>query len=171
MSGKLKGFNFKYVVNSMLASELLFPEYKKKVDDMSDEEWYPWDDYTTIVSTIAEKLGPTVTRAVGVKIVEQGKEDFMKHGFDTSGSILSNFYELASAYLKNVPPVDFVHTRSYEPGKAVMEAGMVLPGKLIEGYLTGIVRMYGNTLKKLDYSEVEVDGTPLHRYELEWHSN
>ncbi|NJO92694.1 MAG: hypothetical protein HC831_29795 [Chloroflexia bacterium] len=43
---KLKGIFLKSVIGSLLSGNILFPDYRKQIDQMKDDEWYSWDLYT-----------------------------------------------------------------------------------------------------------------------------
>src|SRR5690606_7912071 len=51
---------------------------------------------------------------------------------------------------------------------AFLRAGAVLPAELIEGYIRGVVAMFGASLSELACHRVTMDGRPFHLFELRW---
>ncbi len=164
LPGKLYGQFFKFVVNSLLSAEVIFPEYKEKVDQMDGNKWYSWDEYCEIVTAISNRLGDIVTKSVGTKIVTKSKESFQAQGYSSADSILKDYGKFFGAFVKDTPPRDPPRTIEYEEGHAIIEAGKIQPSSLIEGYLTGIIRMFGNNLKSM---KAETVGD-VHRFEMAW---
>ena len=164
MPGKLYGQFFKFVVNSMLTASTTFPEYKKRIDEMKDTEWYDWDEYCKIVQDITNKLGENVIKNVGQKIISQSKPVFVQQGFHTPESILKDYASFFNASVKDTPPLDSPRTIEFAPGSVKIEAGDVQPRALIEGYLRGIIKMYGKRITKLDSETVG----KIHKFDLEW---
>ena len=129
---------------------------------MKDDEWYEWDDYCDMLQAIVKKLGPEVTKSIGKKIVMQSKEVFVSQGFDSPDTILKDYNALFAANVRGAPASDPPRTKSFSPGHVVIEAGKVQPKEVIQGYLDGIVKMYGNRVTSLTAE----DAGNVWRYEL-----
>lgn len=168
MSGKLIGFYFKQVIGGLLTAEVLFPKYKEKVDAMRDDEWYEWDEYIEMVNELANKLQPVVVQNVGKQIVMQAKDLFVQQGFDSPDAILKDWNALFQANVKDAPARDAPRTTFYEPRQVVIEAGTAQPMPLIEGYLRGVVEMFGHYVASFRSEQIDSDQGPLFRFEMKW---
>jgi hypothetical protein len=169
MPGKLTGFYFKQVVGELLTPQVLIPEYKRKIDAMRDNEWYDWDEYVNIVNVLAYSLDPAVVCDLGKGIVTQAKELFISQGFDSPDVVLKDWYALFMANVKGAPERDGPHTTFYEPGHVVVEANTAQPQPLIEGYLRGVVDMFGCQVLRFKSEKMDSEQGPQLRFEIWWH--
>jgi hypothetical protein len=168
MPGTLAGFYFKAVMSPMLTANVLFPEYKARVDRMVDDEWYSWDEYKRIVTTVANKLTYTSVCHIGMQIMASAKPLFVEQGFTSPDAFLKDWYVLVAANIKDVPEEDPPRTIEYTPGFAVIEASDAQPLALVEGYLRGAVKYYGGYLIELDAEEFERAGKTRYRWKVRW---
>jgi hypothetical protein len=143
MSGSLPGVYFKLVIGNLLSAQLMFPEYKQRIDSMEPQKAYPWDEYTKMMRDIAAKLPPTTIVLIGKKIVRESKGHFMSQGFGSAESILKDWGKLFSANIEGAPENDKVTTTEFAPGSVILKAGAAQPAKLVEGYMRGVVEMFG----------------------------
>ena len=104
MPGKLIGAFFKSVVNAMLMADILVPEVKARVAAMKDDEWYPWDDYTEMVNSLASKLSPMTLRKCGINLMRASEAFYRSHGFEKMDHQMARFDEGFKASVVDAPP-------------------------------------------------------------------
>jgi hypothetical protein len=166
MSGELPGIYFKLVIGNLISAELLFPEYRDRIAAMAPDAMYPWDEYTKLARDVADKLPESTVVTIGKRIVRDSKASFAAQGFDSIDRILGDWKKLFSANIVGAPDEDFVSTQRFEPGKATLEAGLAQPAELVEGYLRGVVEMYGSRVKS--FSIEEPAGRTHNLMHIEW---
>jgi hypothetical protein len=143
MPGSLPGAYFKLVIGNMLSVRLMFPDIQKRVTAMSATQMYPWDEYTTMMQALAKELPTDTVVQIGKKIVRDSKGHFMSQGFDSATAILKNWGALFDANVVGAPKADSVQTIEFSPGSVTVAAGLAQPEPLVEGYLRGVVEMFG----------------------------
>jgi hypothetical protein len=166
MSGELPGIYFKLVIGNLLSAQILFPEYRSRIEAMAPDKMYPWDEYTKMARDIAEKLPESTVVMIGKRIVRESKASFAAQGFDSVERILGDWKKLFSANIIGAPDEDFVSTIRFEPGKATLKAGLAQPARLVEGYLRGVVEMYGRRVKS--FSMESGPGRKFNLMHIEW---
>lgn len=168
MAGKLAGFYFKAVIGSLIGASILYPEEKRRVEQMIDDEWYDWDEYVRMVSSMATKLKPSVVTHVGSQIVTKAKDIFVSQGFTSADQILERYENIFNANIKGAPPQDLVRTIRFAPGVATIEAGVAQSAPLVEGYLRGIVTMYGGFVESVETTTVQGPPWPANHITIRW---
>jgi len=169
MPGKLIGAFFKSVVNAMLMADILVPEVKARVAAMKDDEWYPWDDYTEMVNSLASKLSPMTLRKCGINLMRASEAFYRSHGFEKMDHQMARFDEGFKASVVDAPPEDGVEVVEFRPGFAVLRFGKVQPAALIEGYIRGSALIYGATITRLEHQLLaDDDGHECHFFSTEW---
>lgn len=156
MTGQLLGVFVKNVINSLLAGQLLFPEFKARVDEMEDNQWYDWDEYVEMVQTIQTKLAPVVMTKIGTEIIYSGKQQFYDLGYNTIDDILQNYTTFFAQVVKDLPDEQNAKLVSFEPGHCVMTYGKDQPQALLEGIIKGLFKSYDARPLKIDISDNDV---------------
>ena len=165
---ELQGLFYKNIIGGMLSATLVFPEYKKLVDGMKDEEWYDWDKFCTMTREVGEKVTPQVMVTLGKKVASGAKELFASQGLDSTEKILKNLNTLFLGAVRNAPKWQRFDTESYENGKAVCITTVPQPISLIEGYLRGYVSMYGSYVKNVVIEEVKGQKYTTYKLTITW---
>jgi len=161
---KLQGVFLKSVIGSLLSGNLLFPDYKRRVEEMQDYEWYSWDLYTQMLQDISKKLAPIVVMKVGEKVILSGRDIFVKdQGFDTLEKLLKGYPDMFDKTIVGLPENEKIRLIKYEEGHVVMHYTTRQPKDFNEGVIRGFFKIYDKLLKKFsiqqiskDYYEVEV---------------
>ncbi len=161
---KLKGVFLKTVIGSLMTGNILFPEYKKMVDDMKDDEWYSWDLYTKMLQDFSKKLSPVVVTKVGMKVILSGEDIFIKEqGFDTIEKLLKGYPAMFDQTIVGLPNNERIKLIKYEPGHVIMHYTVRQPKAFNEGVIKGFFKLYNKNIKTFkiteanaDYYEVEV---------------
>jgi hypothetical protein len=168
MPGQLPGMYFKLVIGNLLSAQLMFPELQKRIDEMKPEQLHPWDEYTAMMQKLASAMPPATIVQVGKKIVRDSKAYFMSQGFDSTEKILSDWGKLFAANIVGAPPRDMVKTLTYEPNDAVLLAGMAQPASLVEGYMRGVVEMFGYRVSHFEATKVAQGGAEYNKLRIRW---
>jgi len=161
---KLKGVFLKTVIGSLMSGNILFPEYKKMIDDMKDDDWYSWDLYTQMLQDLSAKLASVVVTNVGINVILAGKEIFVKEqGFDTIDKLLKGYPDMFDQTIVGLPAHEKIKLIKYEQGHVVMHYTVRQPKAFNEGVIKGFFKIYNKTMKSFkieqvnkDYYEVEV---------------
>jgi hypothetical protein len=161
---KLKGVFLKTVIGSLMSGNFLFPEYKKVLDGMHDDEWYSWDLYTQMLQDISKKLAPAVVANVGINVILAGKDIFIKEqGFDTIDKLLKGYPDMFNKTIVGLPDHEKIKLIEYNPGHVIMHYTTRQPKAFNEGVIKGFFKLYKKTLKSFkieqinkDYYEVEI---------------
>jgi hypothetical protein len=161
---KLKGVFLKTVVGSLMSGDILFPEYKKMIDEMSDQNWYSWDLYTQMLQDLSQKLPPVVVTNVGINVILAGRDIFVKEqGFNTIDKLLKGYPDMFDLTIVGLPDHERIKLLKYEQGHVVMHYTVRQPKAFNEGVIMGFFKIYNKTMKTFhieqvnkDYYEVEV---------------
>lgn len=161
---KLKGVFFKTVIGSIMSGNILFPEYKKMIDEMNNDEWYSWDLYTQMLQDLSNKLAPVVVSNVGINVILAGKDIFVKEqGFNTIDKLLRGYSDMFDQTIVGLPDHERIKLIRYEPGHVIMHYTVRQPMAFNEGVIKGFFKLYKKTMKTFkieqinnDYYEVEV---------------
>jgi len=164
---ELQGIFFKNVIGGMLFATSIFPEFKKRVEEMDDEAWYDWDEFCYMARRIGERLSPKVMRTLGRKVVHGAKDHFAAQGLDSTENILKQLDTLFMANIRGAPDWQRFKTESFEEAQAVCVSTVPQPIALIEGYLQGYVTMYGHVVTSLRTEQIEKIPT-THRITITW---
>lgn len=168
MPSQLKGFYFKRVIGGLLGTEILFPALTKRLAEMSDDEWYDWEEFKGVLKEVAARLSPATMAAVGWRIITQAAPVFKQQGFDSPESILRDFLVLIHANVRDAPLDEVPRTVFFEPGHVVIEAGPAQPMALVKGELQAIVQIYGKVVLSLEANEIQGEKGPIYRFEMRW---
>ena len=168
MPGQLPGMYFKLVIGNLLSAQLMFPEIKKRVEEMPADKLQPWDEYTGMMQKLAAAMPGATMVQVGKKIVRDSKAFFMSQGFDSADKILSDWGKLFTANIHGAPARDLVKTLSYEPKDAVLLGGLVQPAALVEGYMRGVVEMFGHRVTHFESAQVSHGGGEYNKLRIRW---
>lgn len=159
---------FKLVIGNLLSAQLMFPDLQKRVEAMKPEQMHPWDEYTGMMQKLASSMPAATMVQVGKKIVRDSKSFFMSQGFDSTQKILSDWASLFAANISGAPAHDLVQTLSYEPGEAVLLAGIAQPAPLVEGYMRGVVEMFGHRITHFETTATTQGGASYNKLRVRW---
>ena len=154
MAGDIKGLFFKYLIGSMLedTAEYFFASTKQKIQGMTDDQWYSWDEFQQVAKEIGDKLGDVTTKGVGKRVIKQSKDVFIAQGYDSLEKLLRGYPEMFNANIQNVPVSQQVALLHYEQGKVEYNYPRGQPRALIEGYFTGFFLIYGTFFTSIDFA-------------------
>jgi hypothetical protein len=161
---KLKGVFLKTVICSLMKGNILFPEFKKMIDDMRDDEWYSWDLYTQMLQDLTKKLDSVTVTNIGIKLILSEPDIFVnKQGFDTIENLLKGYPDMFNQTIVGLPNYERIKLIKYEPGHVVMHYTVRQPKAFNEGIIKGFFKLYNKTIKSFkieqvnkNYYEVEV---------------
>ncbi|HLT36854.1 MAG TPA: hypothetical protein VK034_11220 [Enhygromyxa sp.] len=172
MAGRVLGKHFIDVIDQLLADSDAGPEFvareRAALAAIEPDAERPWDEFTAAVSRVAATVRPRALIEIGERIVAAAKPEFERWGFDSAEKVLTDWDAPFGAAIIDAPEEQSVITIKYEPGHAFLRAGAVLPAELIEGYIRGVVAMFGASLSELACHRVTMDGRPFHLFELRW---
>ncbi|HSI06870.1 MAG: hypothetical protein ACAI38_23265 [Myxococcota bacterium] len=171
MPGRLPGLFFKLVVSNMLenTSSVLFPQVRRRIAEMEPEALYPWDDFTDMMQTVAARLPRETLVSIGKRLVSEARESYAKLGFMNLEQILSDWGALFNSFIHGAPARDLVRTESFQPGRVAIVAGIAQPAALIEGYLRGVIEVYGAaTVTSCEVKPLIIGGANYNRFVLTW---
>jgi hypothetical protein len=139
-----------------------------RVDPASEQ---PWIEFVTLVARLAESVRPRALIEIGERIVAAAKPEFERWGFDSAEKMLADWDAPFGASIIDAPEEQSVITIKYEPGHAFLRAGAVLPAALIEGYIRGVITMFGDELTEFACHRVSMDGHPFNLLEVRWRAS
>jgi hypothetical protein len=175
MAGRVLGKHFIDVIGQLLAHSEADPDSIAReqaalvgVDPKSEQ---PWTEFTAAIVRVAESVRPATLIEIGQRIVAAARPEFERWGFDSAEKVLADWDAPFGASIIDAPEEQSVITIKYEPGHAFLRAGAVLPVELIEGYIRGVVAMFGAELRELVCHRVTMDGHPFHLFELRWRAS
>lgn len=175
MAGRVLGKHFIAVVAQLLDHSDADPgsiaREQAALARVDPESERPWTEFTATVSRVAESVRPRALVEIGERIVTAAKAEFERWGFDSAEKVLADWDAPFGASIIDAPEEQSVITIKYEPGHAFLRAGVVLPAALIEGYIRGVVAMFGAQLSDLACHRVAMDGRPFHLFELRWRAS
>ncbi len=166
MAGQILGVYFKSIIGSMLASTAasLFPEHRKRIAQMRDEVWYPWEEYVRMMQDLHARLPDSALRSVGQASTVKTMPLQKAAGFDSLERVFSNFGALSSDVVRGVPPEQIIRTVSFTDDSAVLEVDTLLPIPLLSGFFQGLLMAFGRVLIS---EEVTKHGATT-RFTLKW---
>ena len=168
MAGMVLGRSFKQVLSPLLHAGAGLHGLEAALDELEDDGEYPWEDFTTAVQEAAETVPARSLIEIGKHVVASSKLEFERWGFDSAEAVLTDLDAPFGAKFIDPPEHERLATAKYEPGYALFRVGAVHPAALVEGYLRGIVEIYGGTVHDYMRHEVHMDGRPYHLIELRW---
>ncbi len=174
MPGRLPGVFFKLVVSNMLENTgtVLFPQARRRIAEMQPDALYPWDDFTDLMQTVAARLPRETLVSIGERIIEEARDDFARLGFTGLEQIMKDWGALFNSFIHGAPARDLVRTESFQAGRVAIVAGIAQPEALIEGYLRGVIKVYGGaTLTSLEIKPLIIGGANYNRFLLTWVEN
>ncbi|MDY7232212.1 hypothetical protein [Hyalangium rubrum] len=166
MAGQILGVYFKSIIGTMLASttELLFPEHRRRIAEMQDDLWYPWEDYVQMTNDLHARLSDASLQAIGQATTVKTLPLNKAAGFDSVERVFRRFEALSADVIRGVPPEESLHTVSFTEDSAVLEGQTRLPIPLLLGFFRGILIGFGRVLLS---EEVTQDGSTT-RITLKW---
>jgi hypothetical protein len=168
-AGMVLGRYYRRVVTELLhAGSTPLAPLEARVAALADAGEYPWAAFTADVASASEPIEHSELVAIGKRIVVASKPEFERWGFDSAEAILTDLDAPFGATIIDPPEHERMITAKYEPGYALFCAGAIHPAALFEGYLRGVVEMYGGTVGDLACHAVNMDGHPMHLIELRW---
>ncbi|MFO7566674.1 MAG: hypothetical protein R6X02_28785 [Enhygromyxa sp.] len=175
MAGRVLGKHFIAVVAQLLDHSEAEPgsiaREQAALALIDPEAERPWTEFTATVSRVAASVPQRALIEIGERIVAAAKPEFERWGFDSAEKVLADWDAPFGASIIDAPEEQSVITIKYEPGHAFLRAGAVLPAALIEGYVRGVVAMFGAQLSELACHRVVMDGQPFHLFELRWRAS
>jgi hypothetical protein len=163
---KLRGVFLKTVIGSLMSGSILFPEYKKMLDCMVDDEWYSWDLYTQMLQDLSKKLAPVVVMNVGISVILAGRDIFMKEqGFDTIDKLLKGYPDMFDQTIVGLPDNERIKIEKYEPGHIVLLYTVRQPKAFNEGVIKGFFKIYNKTMKSFQIEQFDKD---YYKVEIQW---
>ncbi|MCP3135922.1 hypothetical protein [Pyxidicoccus xibeiensis] len=148
MAGEILGAYVKAVMSSMLSSTatLLFPQHRKRIDEMQNDVWYPLDEYVQMVNDLHAKLGDATMTALGQASITKTFQLTKAAGLDTLDKVFKDFSVTSKDVVRNGPPGDVVHTVSFTKDTVVLESETRLPPSLLIGYFRGLMFGFGKVV-------------------------
>jgi hypothetical protein len=172
MAGLVLGRYFKLVVRPLLAAqsghEAQKSELQARMAAMEDEQEVAWDEFAAAVARASSGVHERDQAAIGERIIGASKGSFERWGFDSAESMLADLDAPFGALILDPPEHERLTTAKYEPGYALFRVGTAHPAALLEGYLRGIVELFGSTVHGLASHLVSMDGQRYHLLELRW---
>jgi len=174
MAGWVVGKHFSDVVSELLAhsdaAPAIIASHQLAIAEVDPAAELPWDRFTATVAELARTVPGPVLVECGARIVRASQAEFERWGFDTADKVLADWDAPFGASIIDAPEHQAVQTLEHGPGLAYLRAGAILPAALIEGYIRGVVAMYGADLITLDCHRVAMEGHPVHLFELRYRS-
>jgi hypothetical protein len=166
MAGQILGVFFKSIIGTMLTSTtaMLFPEHRKRIAEMRDEQWYEWDEYVQVMRDLHARLSDSSLRTVAQASIVKTLPLHKAAGFDSLERVFSDFDALSKSVVRDLPPEESIRTVSFTPDSAVLEVDTRLPIPLLSGFFQGILLSFGRVL----LSEKVTKHGPTTRFTLKW---
>lgn len=127
----------------MIGDPIVGAEMTRRVQEMSDEGWYPFEEYIAVLRRLEDKLSTRGLAALAFNAVFTERETLLAHGFTAPEKLFAKYNENMSMYAKDMDPADQARTIVAEPGHAILEMPDRMPISLTEGYLRGFVAATG----------------------------
>jgi hypothetical protein len=175
MAGRVLGKHFIDVIGQLLAHSeadaAVVARERAAIATLDPESERPWEEFTATLARVAESVRAPTLIEIGARIVAAAKPEFEAWGFDSAEKVLADWDGPFGASIIDAPEEQSVITIKYELGHAFLRAGAVLPAALIEGYVRGVIAMFGAELAGLECHRVVMDGRPFHLFEVRWKAN
>lgn len=175
MAGRVLGKHFRQVIGQLLAHSEADPaaiaDEQAAIAAIEPSAERPWQEFTSTLARVTASVPSHVQVAIGERLVSAAKPEFERWGFDSAEKVLADWDAPFGASIIDAPEEQSVITLKYEQGRAFLRAGDVLPVALIEGYVRGVIAMFGAELAELHCHRVVMNGQPFHLLEVRWRSN
>lgn len=172
MAGRVLGKHFIDVIGQLLAHSEADPgtlaRERSALAEVEPESEQPWTEFLAALTRIAAAVRPRTLIEIGERIVGAAKPEFERWGFDSAEKVLADWDAPFGASILDAPDEQSVITLKYEPGHAFLRASTRLPAGLIEGYIRGVIAMFGAELTELVCHRVTMEGLPFHLFEVRW---
>jgi hypothetical protein len=172
MAGRVLGKHFIDVIGQLLAHSDADARFIAReqavlaaVDPQSER---PWEEFLAALTRVAVSVREQTLIEIGERIVKATKSEFERWGFNSVEKVMADWDAPFGASIIDAPDEHWMATLKYEPSHAFLRAGAVLPAALIEGYVRGVIAMFGSELTELACHRVVMDGRPFHLFELRW---
>lgn len=160
MAGQLLGVYFKSVIGSMLGASTaqFFPQHRKRIGEMRDDVWYPWEEYVAMAQDLHAKLGDQTLTAIGHASVVKTLPLNKAAGFDSLEKVFRDFDALTRDVVRDVPPAEVLRTVVFTDNTVVLEGNTRLPPSMLIGVFRGFLFGFG---KVVTHEQVEHRGTTV----------
>ena len=126
---------------------------------------FPDDDTPIIVGYLPSEDD---LMKIGVKAMQYLKDGYISAGFDSADKIFRNYDPLIKRNTKQMPTGQLPKTIEFRPGYAIIEVNIAQPIALMAGLFYGVAQMFGNTIKSLNYEEIDHGNFTVNRFTLIW---
>ena len=159
---------FKVMIQSITAGRSFFKHHIDRVEAMNDMEWYPWNDYITILNEISDELDPSVLKSIGKNIIINQKTAFLGSGMTKLSQLFPILNELYKAQIKETPVHEQIETIKSGEYSTVLEMSKNIPVALNEGFYHGFAHIFNEIIKTIDHNLVIRDGYEKMEYRITW---
>ena len=168
MPGRILGKGFKSLLQQVIGDPIVGAEMTRRVHEMSDDGWYPYEEYVEVLRRLEDKLSTRGLAALAFNAAYGEREAIKAAGFDTPEKIFANYAALIGFYTKDLEVGSIPQTLSVGPNHATLEIQDEIPRSFSEGYLRGFVAATGGTLDRFAVLAFEREGLPFLRFEVRW---
>ena len=170
--GKIRGAYQFFVMQKFLeavGTEKLPRHFRilKGARDLKDQ-WYSWEAFCDFLNEVAEVTTDDQLRSIGINIVTALKDGYISAGFSSLDALIWKYDSLLKKNTKEMKPLEVPKTLQSKPGFALIEISATRPKALVEGYLMGIVQMYGHQLISIKTEPVQRGNFSGYQIELKW---
>jgi hypothetical protein len=175
MAGRVLGKHYRELVDQLLVHSQAEPAFiagvQAELEAIDPDTERPWAEYTATLAKVADTVRRQALVTAGQAIVRRAKPEFEAWGFDTAEKVLADWDAPFGSMIIDAPEEQSVITLKYQVGQAYLRAGAVLPAPLIEGYIRGVLEVFGGELLELACHRVAMDGLRYHLFEVRWRAN
>lgn len=170
--GKIRGayqfFITQKILDAVGAEKL--PRYFRILKNARDlkDQWYSWEGFCQLLTEVAELTSEDQLRSIGVKTMMALKDGFVSAGFTSLDAVIQNYNPLLKKNTKQMKALELPKTLQFEPGFALIEMSASRPKALIEGYLIGLVQMFGRQVISIKAEPIRRGDFSGYKYELRW---
>jgi hypothetical protein len=168
VAGQIRGTGFKSLLSQVIGDPIVGPEMTRRVREMSDDAWYPYEDYVEVLRRLEDKLSTRGLAALAFNSAYGARADLLANGYTTPEKVFADYGKFVGMYAKDLDPMYVPVTLSVGPTHAALEIAEGIPRSFTEGYLRGFIAATGATLERLTVTPVERDQRPFLRFELRW---
>ncbi|NHI91848.1 MAG: hypothetical protein EAX96_05055 [Candidatus Lokiarchaeota archaeon] len=172
LNGKIRGAYHFYITKAILDAigYEKFPQYARILKAAADlkNQWYGWEGFLEFLKDIEKLVSENELRLIGIKIMLGLKEGFVSAGYTSADAIIKDYDPLLKKNTKEMLPGEIPKTLYYEPGFATIEFSASQPRALLEGFLIGIIQMFGNKLLSFNYVTIKTENFSGYQYNLKW---
>ncbi|NMO16914.1 hypothetical protein HPC49_19615 [Pyxidicoccus fallax] len=166
MAGQILGIHFKATIGSMLGTTttLLFPQHRKRIDEMRDDVWYEWDEYVRMAGDFHAKLGDGTISAIGQSLGLNTVSLLTSAGFETLEKLFGDCNAMSRHTVRGLPDAESIRTVRLSRDSVVLESDTRLPPPLLAGLFRGFLLSFG---KVVTSEKVERKGNTV-RFSLDF---